>query len=60
MVIINHMKPSTTSPRFMDGKQGKPATLIMDPNPEGIKKVELLISPNVGGEVSHLAQNLLS
>jgi hypothetical protein len=30
----------STSPYFMDGKQGKPLSLIMGPRPEVIKRVE--------------------
>ena len=48
--------PPSTSMWFMDGKWGKLLALITGPNPYGIKRVELVTSLNLGGEISRIAQ----
>jgi len=45
--------PSSTSPCSMDGKQGKPLALIMEPNLKGIKRVESMSFPT-SRERSHV------
>ena len=51
---INHEKPFKYFPVIIDGKRCKSSTFIMYPNPKGIKRVEHMSSPIVGGERSHV------
>ena len=52
--------PLSTSPWLMDRKQCNSSTLNVGPNPDGIKIIEPVTSPNVGEDISHLPHEFSS